>query len=258
MNLKALDSRFLSICCSRLASVNIDRGSSSPSWMSKPTALVSATVAEGALDVTRAGRRSGSSPTSTAIVPDSIFARSRMSLISDQQVGAGRVDRLGELLLLGRQVALGVVRRAWSDRMSRLLSGVRSSWDMLARNSDLYLRGQRQLLGLLLQASLACSISRFLPSTSCSGGEQRAFLQLLVGLLSSSCCSSAVPRILQRRGLLLQPGVLPQLFLLACSSWASDCDCFSRPSVPHVGRDGVEHDADRLGELVEEAQVDVG
>ena len=29
-------------------------------------------------------------------------------------------------------------RESWSDRIRRLFSGVRSSWDMFARNSDLY------------------------------------------------------------------------------------------------------------------------
>ena len=42
-----------------------------------------------------------------------------------------------------------------------------------------------------------------------------------------------------------------------CSSSASDCDCFSSSSVRIVAGDRVEHDADALGELIEERQVDL-
>ena len=41
-------------------------------------------------------------------VPDSIFDRSRMSLISIKQIVARRMDRLGELDLFRRQVAGGI------------------------------------------------------------------------------------------------------------------------------------------------------
>jgi hypothetical protein len=64
-----------------------------------------------------------------------------------EQVGAGAEDGAGELGLLLVQVALRVVASSF-ERISSELSGVRSSWHMLARNSDLYLDGQRQLLGL--------------------------------------------------------------------------------------------------------------
>ena len=53
-----------------------------------------------------------------------------------QQVVAGRVDRLGELHLLPERLP-SLFWQSWSDRISRLFSGVRSSCDMLARNSDL-------------------------------------------------------------------------------------------------------------------------
>ncbi len=43
VNLKALESRFLMICCMRLMSVNIERGSAGASWMLNSTLLDSAT-----------------------------------------------------------------------------------------------------------------------------------------------------------------------------------------------------------------------
>lgn len=48
-----------------------------------------------------------------------------------------------EWIVLANSVCLTVrlpsgFRESWSERIRRLLSGVRSSWDMFARNSDLY------------------------------------------------------------------------------------------------------------------------
>ena len=96
---------------------------------------------------------------------------------------------------------------SWSERISRLLSGVRSSCDMLARNSDLYFEVSASCLAFSSSAWRACSTSWFLRSTS-------AFCSASSPAFSSSCwlvwCSSSC---------------------WLCSSRASDCDCLSRSSV---------------------------
>ena len=92
------------------------------------------------------------------------------------------------------------LRDSWSERISRLLSGVRSSCDMFARNSDLYFEVSASCEAFSSSAWRASSTSRFLRSTSsfwCA--SRRAF----------SCSSS----------------------LVCCSSTARDCDCLSRFSV---------------------------
>ena len=152
----------------------------------------------------RSDRRS--SLTSTITVPDSIFDRSRMSLIS---VSRSLPD---EWIVLANSTCLGVrlpsgFFDSWSDRISRLFSGVRSSCDMLARNSDLYLEVSASCLAFSSRAWRACSTSWFLRSTSwfwCA--SRRAF-----SCSSSLVCCSSCWRL--------------------CSSCASDCDCFSRSSV---------------------------
>jgi hypothetical protein len=91
-------------------------------------------------------------------------------------------------------------RVSWSESSNRLFSGVRSSCDMLARNSDLYLEVSASCFAFSSSAWRACSTSEFLRSTSwfwCA--SCRAF--------SSSS------------------------WLVCCSSSASDCDCLSRSSV---------------------------
>ena len=56
----------------------------------------------------------------------------------------------GELDLLVGEMAVRVVGEQ-PGQDSREFSGVRSSWDMLARNSDLYWEAGRQQRGLVLQ-----------------------------------------------------------------------------------------------------------
>ena len=115
--------------------------------------------------------------------------------------------------------------------MSRLLSGVRSSCDMLARNSDLYLEVSASCLAFSSSAWRACSTSWFLRSTSWFWWASRPAFSCNSWLVF---CNSS---------------------WRVCSCWASDCDCLSKSSVRHVGLDRVEHDADALGQLVEERLV---
>ncbi|MNT63363.1 hypothetical protein D3C72_2011720 [compost metagenome] len=73
-------------------------------------------------------------------------------------------------MVLENSVCLGV--RFWSlfsarslARIMMLLSGVRSSWDMLARNSDLYLETWASCLAFSSRDTLASSTSLFLTSS---------------------------------------------------------------------------------------------
>ncbi|MNC88058.1 hypothetical protein D3C83_38400 [compost metagenome] len=69
-------------------------------------------------------------------VPDSIFARSRMSLISASRSAPEEWMVLANSICFGVRLPPTLSARSRA-RISRLLSGVRSSCDMLARNSDL-------------------------------------------------------------------------------------------------------------------------
>ena len=167
---------------------------------------------------------------STATVPDSIFDRSRMSLIRVEQVVARRVDGLRELDLLAGEVA-GRVLRELVERISRLFSGVRSSCDMLARNSDLYFEVSASCLAFSSSACRACSTSRVLALD----------LDVLLG---------------QQLGLLLEllVGVL-QFLLLELQLVGQRLRLLQQVLRARVGLDRVQDDADALGELVEERLV---
>jgi hypothetical protein len=135
VNLKAFESRFLSTCCSRRASVRMAAGSSADWSISKVEALGHRHLAEGALDE--------AAHVGELHLVDVDVHRARLDLrqiedVVDQleQIAARGMDRLGVLDLLGTEVPVAF-SASMRDRMSRLLSGVRSSWDMLARNCDL-------------------------------------------------------------------------------------------------------------------------
>ena len=105
---------------------------------------------------------------------------------------------------------------------------------MLARNSDLYFDVSASSAAFSSSARRACSTSLFLRSTStfCSASCLRLQRQLLVGLLELG-----LPRLqLDRQLLRLLQQVLG----------------------PHRRLDRVEHDADRLGQLLEEREVGRG
>ncbi len=88
-----------------------------------------------------------------------------------------------------------------------LLSGVRNSCDMLARNSDLYFDVRASSLAFSSNARRACSISWFLRSTST--------------LRSASCCAFWPSWSL----------VCCNSLCCVCNSPASCCDCLSNASV---------------------------
>ena len=102
-----------------------------------------------------------------------------------EQIVAGGVDGARELHLLAGQVPFGVARELIRDRMSRLFSGVRSSCDMLARNSDLYLEVSASCVAFSSSACRACSTSRVLALhfRVLVRQQLRLLLELHVGLL---------------------------------------------------------------------------
>ena len=147
------------------------------------------------------------SSTSTVTVPDSIFDRSRMSLISvSRSVPEEWMFRANSTCLAVR-LPSAFSASCW-PRMRIELSGVRSSCDMLARNSDLY-----------LEVSASCSA---FSSRALAGLLDFVVLALDLGVLLGElagpwCASSSL--------------VCCSSFCWVCSSTVSCCDCLSRPSV---------------------------
>ena len=177
-----------------------------------------------------------------------------------QQVRARGVDALGVLDLLRREVAPGVVR----ERLGQQQQAVQGRAQLVAHVGQelrLVLRGQRELLGPLLERQLG----QFdLPVLALD-------LRLLGGQLPSLLLQLLVrpPHLLllplqeflgspQRRGLLLQAGVaLLEFLLLGLQLLGQRPRLCEQLLGARGGLDRVEHDADALGELVEEVEVDV-
>ena len=146
------------------------------------------------------------SSASTVTVPDSILDRSRMSLIRfNRSVPAPWIVRANSTCLASRLPS--GFSASCCPRIRMLLSGVRSSCDILARNSDLYLEVSASSLAFSSNARRASSISRFLRSTSTL---RSASCSAFCSSCSLVCCSSRC---------------------CVCNSPASCCDCLSNPSV---------------------------
>ena len=136
VNLKAFDSRFFNTCSRRLESVVIARPSRGSKSAVNESLRASASWRKLRSIVSRRCVNSRSSH-STVTVPDSIFDRSRMSLIRFSRSVPAPWIVLANSTCRGGEIAVRVLRRAAGPRIRMLLSGVRSSCDMLARNSDL-------------------------------------------------------------------------------------------------------------------------
>ena len=128
---------------------------------------------------------------------------------------------------LAVRVFSGLSKRSL-DRMSKLLRGVRSSCDMLARNSDLYLEVRASCSAFSSTSCLASSTSRFLTSSRLAFSSSSWFV-----CCSSSCCSRSrssdslrVAAWRSRRSLVSRSS-----FCWLCSSWVRDWDCLSSASV---------------------------
>ena len=205
VNLKAFDSRFFSTCCRRLRVGDDAASSVGSSCTSNDSPRLSASWRNGRATVScRLVQKISSASTDT--VPDSIFDRSRMSLIRfSRSVPAPWIVRANSTCC-GVRLPSGLSPSCW-PRIRIEFSGVRSSCDMLARNSDLYFEVSASSVAFSSSARRACSISWFLRSTST--------------LRSASCCAFCSSCSL----------VCCNSRCWVCSSVASCCDCFSRPSV---------------------------
>ena len=170
------------------------------------------------------------SSASTVTVPDSIFDRSRMSLIRfSRSVPAPWMVRANSTCF-GRQIAVRVVGELLAedqDAVERRAQLVRH----VGEEFRLVLRGQRELGRLLLQraARLLDFLVLALDLDVALGELLRLLLELLVGLLQLALLR------LQLAGELLR--LLEQAFGL------------------HRRLDAVEHDADAGGELLEEGHL---
>ena len=147
-----------------------------------------------------------------------------------QQVGAGAVDGAGELDLLRHQVAvriLGELLAEDQDRVERRAQLVRHVGEELG----LVLRGERKLGRLLLQraARLLDFLVLALHLDVALGELLRLLLELLVGLL--------------------------QLLLLRLQLAGELLRLLEEALGLHRRLDAVEHDADRVGELLEEGDL---
>src|SRR6266545_4040494 len=175
-----------------------------------------------------------------------------------EQVGAGRADRLGELHLLAGQIALdvfGELAREDEHRVERRAQLVRH----IGQEFGLVFRGQGELYGLLLQARarlldlevLGLDL-RVLP-----GELFGLLLKLLVGVAKFfTLHAQPLFRFAQRERLLFESFVgLLQLVLLALQLGGELLRLDQEPLGPRVGLDGVDDDADALGQLVEEGDV---
>ena len=155
------------------------------------------------------------------------------------------------------------------ERMSSELSGVRSSWLMFARNSLLYFE--------VSASSRACSSSALARELDLAvlqldvavllAEQRRLLLQLLVGLAQLLLLGlQQLLGGLQRLRLLLELGVgAPQLLLLGLQLLRALLQLarellrlLEQLLGALVGDDRVEHDAERLGQLLEERLVDLG
>ena len=176
-----------------------------------------------------------------SILPASIFVRSRMSEISDSRSAPAVWIVEANSTCLTVRFCSGFSASSL-DRISRLLSGVRSSWLMLARNSDLYFELTASWAAFSSRSTRARSISAFwismslfwrLSSSAFSCSSSLVCCSSSCWVCSSSsearsdcvCCSSSELERLSSSCWLCSSSDCD------CSSSASDCDCSSSSSV---------------------------
>ena len=232
VNLKAFESRFFSTCCRRFESVLMLRSSLGSICTLKPRLRFSASW------------RNGRMTMSCEIAEEDVLGLDRdgagfdlrqVEDVADQveEVDAGAVDGAGELDLLRREVAVGVVGELLAedqDAVQRRAQLVRHVGEELG----FVLRGQRELRRLLLEsaAGLLDLLVLRLDLDVALGELLRLLLELLVGLLQFP-----LPRLQLGRELL-------RLLQKALGL--------------HRRLDAVQHDADAGGQLVEERDLQIG
>ncbi len=221
------------ICCSRLSSVYIERGRSGSTSTANSSFLSWASCAK-VRSIWSRRLANDISPMSSVTVPDSIFDRSRMSLIRPSRSEPASWMFLANSTCFSVRLPCALPASSL-DRISRLFSGVRSSWLMLARNSDLYLDVSASCSAFSSRARLACSTSRFLASTWVFCLESRMAFSSSSALVccSSSCLVRSSSSDWRRLAACCSSRSL--VFLSsscwACSSEVRSCDWRSRPSV---------------------------
>ena len=97
---------------------------------------------------------------STETVPDSTLARSRMSFRSASRSRPDARMTVAYLTWVSVMLWSGLSSKLLGQHQ-RLLSGVRSSWDMLAMNSDLYFDDTASCSAFSSSSRFDCSTSRF-------------------------------------------------------------------------------------------------
>ena len=136
------------------------------------------------------------------------------------------------------------------DRISRLLSGVRSSCDHIGQELRLVLRSQRQLLGLFLQRELGLLDLAVLALPPAVLDRQRAPsppARRWSAAARPVWCAAALPI-----GAASRPAFPAGRWsscsssCWACSSGGQQLRLLEQAFRPHVGGDGVEHDPDAI------------
>ncbi len=194
VNLKALDSKLLMICWNRCTSVRSVGGKFSATVMWKASPFSSATWRNLCPRFSTHFAKVTSSIW-TSILPASTLDKSRISLmrVSKSEPALWIVLAYSTCLSVKLPFLLSANSCA---RISRLFKGVRSSWDILARNSDLYLLANSTSSALAWMACWECSSAWFfwlISSLCCSSSRVRASSSSLVWRSSSCCvCNSSV------------------------------------------------------------------
>ena len=267
VNLNAFDSRFLSTCCSRWPSV-YDRRRHVRRDVDREARGSSARPPAG----TCARRSRVTSVIDTSLGVDLHLAGFDLRQIENvvdqvEQIRARRVDRLRELDLLLRQVLVLVLREQLGEdeqrveRRAQLVAHVR-------QELALVLRAERQLLGLFLERDARrFDLAVLLLDLRVLLGEQRRLLlELLVDLLQLFLLLlEQLFGLPQRARLRFELGVralelvllLLQLLRLALQLLRQLLRLLEQLLGAHVRLNHVQHDADRLGELIEERLVDL-
>ena len=186
VNLNAFESRFFSTCCSRCSSVTIVGSAFSAKSSSKESPFSAATGRnERSSAVSSAATET--SPMFTSIFPASTLERSRMSLISPSSSDPALWIVVANSVCFSVRLPSGLSASSFA-RIRSELSGVRSSCDMFARNSDLYLEESASCSAFSSSALRASSISaflisirRFCSSSCCERSSSSSFV----------CCSSS-------------------------------------------------------------------
>ena len=197
----------------------------------KPRPLSAVSGRTHVLDVVEQAGQRDVAPARTSILPASTLDRSRMSLIScSRSLPAPWIVAANSTCSAVRlPVGLSASSRA---RMSRLFSGVRSSWRHVGEELGLVPGGQRELLGPVGQrpAGLLDLAVLHLDGSVLLGQQRSLLLQLGVGALQLARSAPAARR---------------------SAGW----DWVEQLLGPGVGDDRVDRDPDGLGDLVEEGQV---